>query len=122
MFVCLCSTCVCLTDDEVSTFFVIRMTAYVTIGTLTLSEVLRFCVLHSMSQAWQLGRAIQRARSTHSSVIEAIVEQQCGTLIIVGKVSTLSGGDMLLLPYFLFFPHSLSLPPFLSPVPSPPPK
>lgn len=50
------------------------------------SSVLAQMVLFTMSQAWQLGRAVQRAVNTHSSVISAIVEQQGGLVLITGKV------------------------------------
>ena len=62
------------------------MQAGVSVGVLTHREVFDRCVLFSMSMAWQLGRAVQRARNMHTSVMEAIVNQQNGTLIIVGKV------------------------------------
>ncbi len=100
---CVVVQCVRLFAYLISTFLVIRMSSGVTIGVLTLPEVLRFCVLHSMSQVWQLGRAIERAKSTHSSVIDTIVEQQQGTLIIVGKVGAL--GE---LNFHLPVPPSLS--------------
>ena len=62
------------------------MQAAISMGPMNLQEVLKCCVLFSMSMAWQLGRAVQRARNMHTSAIEAIVNQQYGTLIIVGKV------------------------------------
>ena len=64
----------------------IRMFAGISLGTFTLPDVLERCVLFSMSQAWQLGRAVLGARVTHSSILDTIVSQQHGTLIIAGKV------------------------------------
>ena len=65
----------------------IRLSAAISLGTFTLPEVLERCVLFSMSQAWQLGRAVLGARVTHSSVLDTIVSQQHGTLVLAGKVS-----------------------------------
>ena len=62
------------------------MSSAVALGILTLEEVLSHCVLYSMSQAWQLGRAVKRAKIMHYSVINAVAEQQKGTLLITGKV------------------------------------
>ncbi|CAI8049978.1 hypothetical protein GBAR_LOCUS27500, partial [Geodia barretti] len=40
-----------------------------------------------MSMAWQLGRAMRRAKLNNSSVLEGIAAQQNGTILIVGKVT-----------------------------------
>ena len=62
------------------------MASGVAIGALTLSEVLKTCVHFSVSNAWQLGRAVARARKAHLSVVESVCSHQEGKLIIVGKV------------------------------------
>lgn len=62
------------------------MTCGISIGALSLDEVLRTCVVYSLSQAWQLGRAIARARVMHTNVVDAVVKQQNGLLLITGKV------------------------------------
>ena len=54
---------------------------------MTLSEVLDTCILHSLSRAWQLGRAVYRAKQSQCNVIEAIITQQQGLLLLTGKVS-----------------------------------
>jgi len=64
------------------------MSAGVTLGLLSLSEVMSKCVLFSMSQAWQLGRAVMRAQRTHINVLSAVAEQQNGIVLIAGKVCT----------------------------------
>ena len=55
-------------------------------GVLTLQEILNKTVLLSQSMAWQLGRAVRRAQINSSNILEAIVAQQNGTILIVGKV------------------------------------
>lgn len=62
------------------------MSCGICLGVLTLQDVLNTAVLLSMSMAWQLGRAVKRARVSHTSVLEAIAEQQNGVILIVGKV------------------------------------
>ena len=55
---------------------------------MTLSDVHNNCVLHSLSRAWQLGRAICRAKQSPCNVaIEYIVTQQQGLLLLTGEVS-----------------------------------
>lgn len=53
---------------------------------ITLNQVLSSCVLFSYSQAWQLGRAITGASISKISVVQAIIKQQHGLLLISGKV------------------------------------
>ena len=55
-------------------------------GVLTLQEILNKTVLLSLSMAWQLGRAVKRAQINSSNILEAIVAQQNGTILIMGKV------------------------------------
>ena len=66
-----------------------RMVCGISAGVFTLQDVLNKTVLLSMSMAWQLGRAMRRAKLNHSSVLEGIAAQQNGTILIVGKVRTL---------------------------------
>ena len=56
---------------------------------MTLSDVLNnYCVLHSLSRAWQLGRAICRAKQSPCNVAtEYIITQQQGLLLLTGEVS-----------------------------------
>lgn len=63
-----------------------RMSTGISLGVLKLEDVLKNCVVFSMSQAWQLGRAVSRARIMHNNVIEAVVQQQNGLLLLSGKV------------------------------------
>ena len=63
------------------------MASGVAISCLSLSQVFSSCVLFSLSRAWQLGRAILRARKTHSNVVNVVVEKQQGMLLFAGKVS-----------------------------------
>ena len=62
------------------------MSAAVALGVMSLNEMLEKCVLFTMSQAWQLGRAVMRARVLHTDVILAVVEQQKGMVLMTGKV------------------------------------
>ena len=62
------------------------MSCAVSTGVLTLQEVLNTTILFSISMAWQLGRAVMRAQTTHSDVLQAIATQQSGKILIVGKV------------------------------------
>ena len=67
-------------------YTVCSMSSGISLGTLSLDDVMQTCVVYSLSMAWQLGRAIARARATHSGVVEAVVKQQNGLLLITGKV------------------------------------
>ena len=58
-----------------------------TFGVMTMSEMNEKCIFFTMSQAWQLGRAVLRAQHTHTNVLDAITEQQKGIILITGKVS-----------------------------------
>ena len=62
------------------------MSAGLAIGVLDYKEVLSKTVMFALSRAWQLGRAVMRARKSHSNVIQAIVTQQNGMGLIRGKV------------------------------------
>lgn len=55
---------------------------------ITLQQVLDWGILYSYSRAWRLGRCIKRAIQKHSNVVDAIVEQENGLLLITGKVNT----------------------------------
>ena len=63
------------------------MSAAIAIGPMSFNEMLEKCVLFTMSRAWQLGRAIMRARVQHTDVIQAVVEQQNGMVLMAGKVT-----------------------------------
>ena len=58
-----------------------------TLGVMTMSEMKEKCIFFSMSQAWQLGRAVLRAQHKHTNILDAITEQQNGIILITGKVS-----------------------------------
>ncbi len=56
---------------------------------MSLEDVLSNCVLLSYSQAWQLGRVILRTRAIRGmSIVDAVAEQQKGTILLKGKVRT----------------------------------
>lgn len=63
-----------------------RMSAGIALGVLNFNEMLEKCILFTLSQAWQLGRAVMRARVQHTDVIQAVVEQQKGIVLMTGKV------------------------------------
>lgn len=63
-----------------------RMSCGISLGVLTLQDVLDKAIPLTMSMAWQLGRAVRRAQLSHSSVLEAVATQQNGIILINGKV------------------------------------
>ena len=78
-----------------------RMSCAVSIGVLTLQDILNTTILFSLSVAWQLGRVVECARRTHSNVLQAIARQQSGTVLLVGKVRHLGYCDLFLREYCL---------------------
>ena len=62
------------------------MSCGISLAPMSLKDILETCVLYSFSQAWQLGRAIFRARNAHTSVVDAVVEHK-GKVLLTGKVS-----------------------------------
>ena len=62
------------------------MSCGISLAPINLKDILKTCVLYSFSQAWQLGRAIIRARNAHTSVVDAVVEHK-GKVLLTGKVS-----------------------------------
>ena len=65
------------------------MSSGISLGVLTLQDVLNKAIPLTMSMAWQLGRAVRRAQLSHSSVLEAVATQQNGIILINGKVKKL---------------------------------
>ena len=64
------------------------MSSGVTVALMTYKEMLEKSVLFTMSQAWQLGRAVMRARAQHTNVIETVTTQQKGMVLLTGKVQS----------------------------------
>ena len=62
------------------------MSSGVALALMTFKEMLKKSVLFTMSLAWQLGRAVMRARVQHSNVVEAVTNQQKGMVLLTGKV------------------------------------
>ena len=62
------------------------MSCAVCTSPMTLSQVLDTCVLQSYSRAWKIGRAVMRAQLTHSNIVQAIAHDQCGIVLLSGKV------------------------------------
>ena len=63
------------------------MSSGIAIGVMTFKEMMEsYGVLFTMSRAWQLGRAIMRARVQHTNVVQAVIEQQKGMVLMTGKV------------------------------------
>ena len=64
-----------------------RMSCGICSAPMSLEDVLSNCVLLSYSQAWQLGRVILRIRAVGGmTVVDAVAEQQKGTVLLIGKV------------------------------------
>ncbi len=69
--------------------FLYRMSCGICLTPMSLEDVLSNCVLLSYSQAWQLGRVILRTRAIGgTSIVDAVAEQQKGTILLIGKVRT----------------------------------
>ena len=64
----------------------LSMWAALAMGVMEYGTVLKKMLLFTMSRAWQLGRAVQRAKVTHSNVIQSILEEREGMVLIIGKV------------------------------------
>ena len=62
------------------------MSSGVALAPMTFNEMLEKSVLFTMSQAWQLGRAVMRARAQHTDVIQTVTSQQNGMVLLSGKV------------------------------------
>ena len=62
------------------------MSSGVALALMTFKEMLEKSVLFTMSLAWQLGRAVMRARVQHTNVVEAVTNQQKGIVLLTGKV------------------------------------
>ena len=62
------------------------MSSGVALCLMTFKEMMEKSVIFTMSLAWQLGRAVMRARVQHTNVIEAVTNQQNGLVLTTGKV------------------------------------
>ena len=62
------------------------MSSGVALCLMTFKEMLEKSVLFTMSLAWQVGRAVMRARLQHTNVVEAVTNQQNGIILLTGKV------------------------------------
>lgn len=62
------------------------MSAGIATGVMDYPTMMGKAIFFTLSQAWQLGRAVMRARFNHSPVLTAIAEQQKGLVLITGKV------------------------------------
>ena len=62
------------------------MSSGVALCLMTFKEMMEKSVMFTMSLAWQLGRAVMRARVQHTNVIEAVTNQQNGLVLTTGKV------------------------------------
>lgn len=86
--------------------FFCRLECVITLGTLTLSDIKRVCILHTISKAWCLGRAVYRAQSAKTDPVMAVTTSMNGKLIISGKVRTCVGmelglGSLYVLIYYI---------------------
>ena len=62
------------------------MSSGVALCLMTFKEMMEKSVMFTMSLAWQLGRAVMRARVQHTNVIEAVTDQQNDLVLMTGKV------------------------------------
>jgi len=55
-------------------------------GPLKQEDVLKFCVLHTISKAWSIGRAVERGQRAQQDPVNAILGSVPSKLIFKGKV------------------------------------
>ena len=67
-------------------FLNFRLTCAISFGNVTLSDVKKVYVLHTISKAWCLGRAVHRAQLAKTDPVMAITSSMNGKLVISGKV------------------------------------
>ena len=53
---------------------------------MTVSDAKKMCILHTISKAWCLGRAVHRAQLAKTDPVMAVTSSMNGKLIISGKV------------------------------------
>ena len=63
-----------------------RLMCAINLGNMTLSDVKKVCVLHTISKAWCLGRAVHRAQLAKTDPVMAVTSSMNGKLVISGKV------------------------------------
>ena len=63
-----------------------RLMCAISLDSLSLSDVKKVCVLHTISKAWCLGRAIHRAQLAKTDPVMAVTSSTNGKLVISGKV------------------------------------
>ena len=78
---------ICITQNIIIMLLLYRMSSGVALAVMTYKEMLEKSVLFTMSQAWQLGRAVMRARVQHTNIVETITTQQKGMVLLTGKVN-----------------------------------
>lgn len=80
-----------LFKSHVNTF---RLSCGIVVGSLTLSDVKKVCMLLTISKAWCLGRAVHRARLAKIDPVIAVTTSMNSKLIISGKVCMYDGLHM----------------------------
>ncbi len=57
-------------------------------GVMSYQDIEEKCVVHATSHAWQLGRAVLRARRMGTSPVQAVLRQRRGGVVIItGEVN-----------------------------------
>ena len=63
-----------------------RFSCAIALGSLTIDDVKNKCMLHTVSKAWCLGRAVRRGQLAKTDPVNAVTTSVNGRLIISGKV------------------------------------
>ena len=64
-----------------------RCSAAFAFAPLGKEQLLHHSILHSISRAWHLGRAVLKAQQAKTDPVESIVTHEAGKLLMKGKVS-----------------------------------
>ncbi|XP_013405324.1 uncharacterized protein LOC106170126 [Lingula anatina] len=62
------------------------LSAGLTMAPLNKDEMMKTTVLYSMSQTWRLGNSILCARKQKTSILDAVIQESGGKVLLVGKV------------------------------------
>ncbi len=54
---------------------------------LSIEDVCKHCPQYTLSRAWRIGDAVLSARARHLDPVQALVERENTTVLIVGKVN-----------------------------------
>ena len=60
----------------------------ISLGVMSLEDIINMCVPHGISHAWEIGRTVIRATRKNLDPVKAVLKEERGSLVIIsGKVS-----------------------------------